>query len=472
MAILLLPVLITSGFLFYGATKYIFPHLYTDDGFAAVPTRLLLAAAFIVCGMCFLLNFFPGKLVSWLIMAGGSAGALAWKIRPKRPAAKGGSPWISAIPFLLLGSAVLVWRLWSAWTIGRLTPFEGNWSHDDLWYNFVADWLSRHSLRDPVQNDPNFPFFAAAGVDIGTLPRIGAESLTVFVSAISDTAITQAYVVTFAIGSIFLIYASALGLLADREWRRYDLWASVVIIAIAPAYLFIFANSNYSTCFGLAFLGAAYWFLHRALVDWGDQTAAPAAGIFIGALISCYPELLTIALPAALTLLGHVTVTRKRAGWRRGVTCLAVVGLIATLMAPRSVWTMLTVFLTTTTAVMQSSSESYLNIIIKNMSWHSFPLEIFLLEPDYIAPSDRFIGYLDGSKALVASAILFFSLSLVPRVIWSAASGLIVGGSLVLVAMWMRGYGYGVMKAIEFLALPLTMMVGAGVGCGLFRRAR
>jgi len=437
--------------MFY-TTRLLFPRIYTDSGFMAVPARLLLGSVLIVCLMRLLLSFISGKTAAWVTFSVLlTAAALWWRRSPSTVLR-----WrVQAV--VLISVLLLVWRLWPALAMRHLTPFEGTENHDDLWYVYGADWLFDHSLNAPVPSDPDFPFLASAGANVAHLPRIGAESLIVYLASIGQVSVAQAYSVAFAVGSVFLFYASALGLLAHRQWGPHDLPLALVIIAVSPVALFIFGNSNFSTCFGLVFLAGSYWFLRQALGDWDDKMAAGVSGIFLGALIASYPELLSVAAPAALVL-----TVQSSLSWRRRIGRLATVGLVAVLVAPMAIVSVLSIYLSASSAAQVGSDPMFL----RSISWSNIVLILTAFDTDLIARSFGPVG------VAMASLVILLSLVSAPRVIWTGSAGLLLGGLAIFVAMYLKAYGYGGMKAVEFLSLPMATMLGAAIGRGVCRVSR
>ena len=68
--------LVAVAFLLVNATRAFAPQLYTDGSFLAVPARLMLGVAVLVCAMNALLRFFPGVSAAWIVVVLLAAGAL------------------------------------------------------------------------------------------------------------------------------------------------------------------------------------------------------------------------------------------------------------------------------------------------------------------------------------------------------------------------------------------------------------
>jgi hypothetical protein len=438
------------AFLLVNATRAFAPKLYTDGSFLAVPARLMFGIAVLVCAMNVLLRFFPGVSSAWMIVALLGAGALwGWK-----QGGIAGTNRKAHACMLLFALGLLCWRLAGQAGIGALVPLEGTGNPDELWYIFSADWLRAHSLADPFPSDPVYPLAAAAGVNLGLLPRIGAESLLVLFSAVGGTPLEQVYPLLFAIAAVLFGFAASQGFLqeAGRDWKFLPL--ALLAVALSPVALFIYGNENFATMWGLVFVAGYYWNVQRALWE-EDRSAIVAAGVFLGALLATYPELLAIAGPA--TVIVYLQgVVRKRSSWLGGIGTLALCGLIAAAIAPYAALATFKVLAT------GASSAQGPNVIYPDLFTSLSPANLVLT---LLAFDTKVLDQQLGSMGVpFAGIVLVLALLFAPRRVWLATAGLALACLPVLAMFWRANYGYGGMKAIEFMALPAATLFGAAAG--------
>lgn len=433
------------------ATSLFIPRLYTDGSFAALPARLALGAALLVCAMNVLLHFFPGNSSAWMTLAVLGACALAgWKTRSLfTHAGKAGA---CALMFAL---GLLCWRLLGQIKTGALVPIEGTGIHDELWYIFTADWLRTHSLADAFPHNPAYPLSSVAGANLGTLPRIGAESLLALFSSIAGAPLEQVYPVLFAIAAVLFGFSASLGFLreADGDWAFLAL--ALLAVALSPVALFIYGNENFATMWGLVFLGGYYWTVGHALAGDASRGNIVAAGIFLGALLATYPELLAVAVPASAVLF-VLAVVRDRTAWLASAKTLSLCALVALVVAPFAVATAFKV-LTTGAAAAQGPNLFYPDVFT-SITPANMVLTLLAFDTEAVR------RYLGEAGPLFASMVLVLALLFAPRRVWLATAGLALGSLAVLAIFWRQNYGYGGMKAIEFMALPAATLLGAAAG--------
>jgi len=411
----------------------------------------MLGCAVLVCSMNVLLHFLPGVSATWVILGtlaavalwGWSRGGLAGTDRKANACA------------LLFTLCLLCWRLWSQAKLGALVPVEGTGNADELWYIFIADWLRAHSLVEPIPSDPAYPLSAAAGVNLGLLPRIGAESLVVLFSGASGMSVEQVYPALFASAAVLFGFAASQGFLeeAERNWKFLAL--ALFAIMISPVALFIYGNENFATMWGLVFLAGYYWNIQEALSGAQGKSSIVAAGVFLGALLATYPELLAVAGPASV-LLYLQSVVRRRRSWLAGFGVLALSGLTAVAVAPYGAFGAFKVLAT------GASSAQGPNVIFPDLFVNLTPsnLVLTLLTFDTKVVEQHF-----GTLGVpLVSAILVLALLFAPKRVWLATGALALACLPVFAMFWRSNYGYGGMKAIEFLALPAATLLGAGAG--------
>jgi hypothetical protein len=442
--------LMATGFLAIHASRLVAARLHTDSTFLALPARLLLGIALVTCLMNVFLRFLPGVSSAWISLFVLAAAAAAGASRQHGNASIRDKKGQACL--LLLAVLVLGWRLMTQIKLGSLMPAEGTDNADELWYIFSAHWLYGHSLLHPFASDPAFPLAASAGVNIGLLPRIGAETLLVFFAALSGTGIEQVYPVLFAVAAVFFCFTAAMGFVEEgaQHWRFLPL--AFIAIALSPVALFIFGNGNFATLWGLIFIGGYYWNMHQALNVPDSSGNAIAAGIFLGSLLATYPELLAIAVPAS-------AVMYLQAGWgpahrwRRAMWPFAVTCAVAVLCAPYALLDAIKVLSTGASAAQGA------NVIFPTLfsSLTAGNLLYTLLTFD----TEGLMGRLPAG---VSSLVFLVALTFAPRRVWIASAGLVLACIPVLLMFWLKNYGYGGMKAIEFIALPAATLIGASAG--------
>lgn len=444
--------LIATGFLGIHATRLVAARLHTDSTFLALPARLLLGIALVTCLMNLFLRFLPGVSSAWISLFVLAAAAAAGASRQD-----GNTPVRdrkAQACLLLLAVLVLGWRLVTQIKLGSMVPAEGTDNADELWYIFTAHWLYGHSLLHPFASDPAFPLAASAGVNIGLLPRIGAESLLVFFAALSGTGIEQVYPVLFAVAAVFFCFTAAMGMVEEsaRHWRFLPL--ALLTIALSPVALFIFGNGNFATLWGLVFIGGYYWNMHQALTVPDCSSNAIAGGIFLGSLLATYPELLAIAVPASAVLYLQAT-WRSARRWRMALRPFAVACAVAALCAPFAVLDAFKVLSTGASAA--QGANVIFPTLFSSLTAGNLLFTLLTFDTEGLAVAGRL-------PAGVASLIFLVALTFAPRRVWTASAGLVLACIPVLMMFWLKNYGYGGMKAIEFIALPAATLIGAAAG--------
>ncbi|MCC2960812.1 hypothetical protein LK540_10280 [Massilia sp. IC2-278] len=401
--------------------------------------------------MNLLLRVFPGISSAWMILA--LLGALAlwgWT--------RGGladSDRKTTACMLLFAVGMLCWRLSGQASMAALVPMEGTGNADELWYIFTADWLRTHSLAAAFPSDPAYPLSAAAGVNLGLLPRIGAESLLVLFSGISGMPLEQVYPVLFALGAVLFGFAASQGFLqeARNDWKFLAL--ALLAVALSPVALFIYGNENFATMWGLVFLAGYYWNVQQALADGGGRGNMLAAGIFLGALLATYPELLAIAGPASVLLYLQVAV-RKRALSLSSIHILVLCAVVAAFAAPFAALATIKVLATGASAAQGP------NVIFPTLFADMTPANLLLT---LLAFDTKVMALrLGGSGVLLGGIVLAAALLFAPRRVWLGTGALALACLPVFAMFWRSHYGYGGMKAIEFMALPVATLLGAAAG--------
>lgn len=431
-----------------------------------MPARIALMIAVVVCAINPLLYAVSGRTASWIVISALFLTALAVLSSPMR--ARLYACRIRPVDALILAvcAGLAAWRLFSLFGIGFSTPFEGTGNHDDLWYVIDADWIFSHSLSAPFPSDPSFPLSFTARSNIGATPRVGAESLLVLAASLTGRPIVAVYEPVFALGSVLQIFAASLGLLYRPRAGRGETVLAFATIALSPFALFIFANNNYATCWGLVFLGGFYWSFRQMLWMEGGGLAA---AIFLAALIVSYPELLPIAFLSAAVLCGHAYFASPRRELREVLKPALLGGVLALVLAPAGTIGAIKVVGAALTAA-RGQEAGHIAQAMDLFTPANFMLVAATYDDTQIWEGGRFVFDHFGPAGVVASTIILLAvLCLVPRLAWRAFAGLILGCLVMLAGSWFADFRYGCMKALQFLSLPLSALFGIAVAEGVFR---
>lgn len=416
----------------------------------APAARLMAGCAFLVCAMNALLRFVPGNSAAWLLAL--VLGALLLASWPHRSVP--GAPRYLSASAAALAVVILAWRLWPQLQAGASVPIEGTGNADELWYIFSADWLRHHSLAQAFVSDPAYPLSAAAGVNIGQLPRIGAETLLVAFASWSGWALEHVYPVLFALASLLFCFAASYAYVDKQrsDWRFLPV--ALAVVALSPVALFIYYNGNFATMWGLVFLSGYFWNARASLdptAEVSPRAQIIAAGLFLGAILATYPEMLAIAVPASVVLyVQHVV--RRPATWWRAARTLLMCALVGVLVAPWAVFD--TVRVLTTGAAASAGPNTIFPELFSSLTAFNFIATTVVFDGNALSKLGRF-------APAVVGVLLLVTIGWAPRRIWAATLGLLLGCAAVFCAFWKQHYGYGGMKAIEFLALPLATLLGA-----------
>lgn len=434
-------------FAIYGVSKVLMPRLPTDNTPFNYLGRFLAGAAIIVCAMNLLLQVVSGQIAAWLVFVLSLAVTLSSFLLQKN---RRSTLHVQGVMVLLLGFvAVLLVRSAGFFNAGVLAPMEGTGSHDDFWYMFVADWLMSHPITASMSQDVSYPVSYAANVNIGLLPRVGSETLIVFVSTVTGLGIPAAYAVTSLLGSILLFSATALGLLPGRL-SQSQLIIALSVIAVAPVQMFIFNNMNLATGFGLAFLGGYFYTMFAAL-ETNSKRGVIAPSIYLAALLATYPELLAVAVPATVFVFIQHSIQKKRIAW--GVAGFQIsIGLASILIAPFAVFYAYKALLASGGAA-AGGGASVAYPFFHQLTFTNFAFAITTYDPLLF----------DSKRALLASVTILIVLLAASLRSWRVNWGLFAGTMFVFGHFYFKDYGYGSMKAVEFVSLPLTAVFATGV---------
>ncbi|MGT3172543.1 hypothetical protein ACVSUK_15290 [Yersinia enterocolitica] len=416
----------------------------------AIPSRIMLGCAILVCAMNLLQRFINGYSSSWVIFAILVIASII-PLRNKKDIFKNKKITFS-ITFITL--VIFIWHIFPAFKINNLVPLEGTGNHDYFWYIFTADWLFNHSLRELLSlnlYNPDYPLESASAALV-SLPRAGSMFLLVFFSTITNTAIEKIYPVLFVLTSILFCFTAMLGFIKEvnNNWLRLSI--SLLVIAISPIILFILGNHNYATMLGLVFLGGSYWALHQVLFYPEKTGTAYVSGIYLGALLSTYPELMTILVPATFILLIQAVINQKKY-WPNYLKSILLCGVTAIIVAPYSIIDSIKIFTVTSGAVSNGSTQDA--TFFSSLNPFNFLYTIITFDREFIPKKFSEIG------AGIGSFILLLMFLFIPKKVFKSTIGLLISSLLVFFVMWEKDYGYGGLKAIEFISLPVATLLGA-----------
>lgn len=450
---MILTVLLLIAFLLITSTWRIIPSLYTDTTLASLSTRLMLGVAIAVCLMGNLIFFFSGSVAAWLVLVLFSSIAffeLALGTDKRSLAQKGN---VLALAFLIgLSTLHGVYCLWPALVIGDLVPLEGTGNHDEFYYIFRAVHLMNNSIRSPFSDDILNPLSYSMKNAFTLLPRDGSECLIVFLSAVCDLSPEISFTILSAFFSILLVNASVIGLDNIGISRAKSFVISSVVISMSPVLLHINGNMNFAMMLGLVFLLGYYWFFISSLTGNKILNNSIASGVFLAALIITYPELLVIAFPASAIVVTILTFLNK--------TSLKIVAQSASIvLLAILVCCPLYIFKAVETLYTISKVVKSANVV--NADYFSHPPMLLFLTLFF---SDT--QWIPGHLTILKSAVLICFMTIIlsaPRIILIKTIPLLMPCFLMFFYFWKINYGYGGMKIMQFLSMPLAILFASGV---------
>lgn len=451
---MILLVLIIVAFLLVLATWKTFPSLYTDTTIASLSTRLMLGIALVVCGMGNLTFFFSGSVAAWIVLSLLSAIAffeLAVGADKRRKLGEGS---YYSLAFLI-GLSILhgVFCLWPALIIGDLVPLEGTGNHDEFYYIFRAAHLINNSFTSPFSANILNPLAFSVKDTFTTLPRAGSEFLIVFLSVIGGISPEASYTILSALFSILLVNSGVIGLenKGISNARLYTIGA--VIISLSPVLLHVNGNMNFASMLGLVFLMGYYWFLLQAILVTNTFSYGVVAGIFLAALITTYPELLTVALPASAIVIATFLFLQQTS-LQVALKTLFIILVASIIFAPIYIYKMLETLFTISNAVKGAN-------VINSDFFSSDPILTFLR---IVFSTTQWLPQQHSIPIACVVLISFFAILLSgPRISLVKIIPLIIPSAIMLLYFWKINYGYGGMKTMQFLSIPLATLFASGV---------
>lgn len=440
-----------------GATFALYPTLHTDGTSAALPARFLIALALTVCAMTTAIRFISGQQASWLVFFVAAILATTGIYRARSRTFL----WATKSKFLLtvlltLGAAILL-RAFDFARIEAVVPLEGTGTHDEFWYIFVADFLRFNTLGTNTAYSELHPFYHSASTNIQVLPRVGSELLITFSSIITGYSPEITFPILFILSIFFINIVIFLEIL-HVYGKSIRSVLSAAIASFSPVILFIYGNMNFSTAFGLVFLGSYYYFIRTALASPFSLSKSTIAGLFAAALIASYPELISVAcIATAMVAVEKVFWSKSNTIFEIVKTCIFVlISMIALSFFP--IISAVNVFITASNAL-AAPSDQYNNYINALSWWNSLLFFLtmhtaFLQEKFWIFPS------------LLASLSLFAAIMCAPFKAWKSMAPMLTACGALTILVLYRGYGYGLMKSVEFASLPLCILFSVGaVAC-------
>lgn len=340
---------------------------------------------------------------------------------------------------LVIGVA---FRLWFATMNGVVTSIEPTTNHDDLYYIYTSSWLHDNAFNPPGESsDRAISYQHSAPINSMVLPRVGAESVTALMANILNLEIHVAYALLNAIGFLFL----TLGILdiATKDISNTkESFVKYALILIIPNIGFIWANNNFPTLWGLVLVCGIQYQIHQ-FVKIPQKSEVIKVALLISALVCTYPELLTVVF----FIFAFYIVFLKEVSFKNKVITVFSIGLVSILLVPFAYFDILRVASTTLTATGRSGGFSF-----DYFGLFTLPHKLM----DYLSASSGFIS--TPWQYLMSLFFLLFMMNL-SRYEFQDVIGLIAGVALLVAFMFLKNDAYGLMKAIEFSALPIAILV-------------
>ena len=446
-----------------GASIVAFPHLRSDETWTGIAARLLIGSAIVVVVLHVLVQFVPVAVAGWGVTGVIIAGVLltrvfAYKravIQPRRARFR------LEMTFVLVLLGLALWRLWPVLSIGYLTTFEGTGNHDEVHYVLVAEWLLHHPAMQPISLDPDLPFASAAQVALRVIPRYGAELVLASLSAVAGLATFEAYPVTMTAGALLWMCAAALLLASIKHEVERTNALALAIAAISPVAAYIAANSNLATLFGCAFLAGYSCLLLRSIEPDSQLRDAAAAGILLGAISVSYGEVIPLAAIVTAVTFGYALYGRTRDGaWAR-LRPFVVAGTVALLVAPFAVIDTVRLILVNIGIVGNRLSAPNWNSMYEGRGPARAVLTTMTLAPELMSALPATVA------GIVAAAVIAVVGSRTTKRLLYCVAPLLIAGMALLYFAFVTDFGYGKMKAIQMLSIPLTVVVGLPVARAL-----
>ncbi|MBA7944159.1 hypothetical protein [Citrobacter sp. RHBSTW-00271] len=426
-------ILLRSGFLLGNVS--------ISNEFVNVPVKVTIMLAFSICVMHVSVQFINGTIASYI--AGFALLILAiWSYFTKY---KKRTMFVFTI---VLAFLIVLPRIYGLFIVKDFVPLEGTGNHDELWYIFRALRLQDFTISSRASSS-TFDYIASStSVTFDLLPRIGSELLLVFFSRLTRFEVYQIYPLVFALGAL-LLAGTVCAFISVQKNSRYSLLFAGLIVSLSPAMLYIWANGNYATLWGLNFFGLGYYFYTKSLSSAKYDVNCLITAILFAALLSTYPELLSIAIPSILIFIFFHLYLHKSFMHVMKLNLLIVFLIVC--FAPFGTYDVINTFITTSNAVSEGGS-LYTGLFELLNVYNG----LYFITTLYIAGCEHLYQKL---------FLMFYSFSVVyalfkidinsKKIIFpvSCSSFLILG------IMYAKGYPYGVIKAVEFISFPISVIL-------------
>lgn len=277
-------------------SSFVFSNISIDNGFVETPVRVTVMLALSVCAMHVLVQFLNGSVASYIVGC-----VLLFLAINSYFANNNKKPVL--IFAVVLSLFVILPRVYGLYIIKDLVPLEGTGNHDDLWYIFRALRLQDYSVNARVSSSIFDYLAATTAVTFDSLPRIGSELVLVFFSTLTRFEVYQSYPLVFALAALLLVSA-ACAFVNTKEKHYYLLLLVGAVVSISPSMLYVWANGNYATLWGMVFFGLGYYFYTKSINSGRYGVDCFITGLLFATLLSTYPELLSVAIPSIIIFLG------------------------------------------------------------------------------------------------------------------------------------------------------------------------
>ncbi len=352
--------------------------------------------------------------------------------------------WIHWIEFWHVYAMFIVaiaFRFWFGAVDGVVTTVQPTTNHDDIYYVYTAAWLN-DNIFSHVNNfsDRAISYQYSAPINSMVLPRVGIESIVALAADIFKIEIHVAYFVLNSIGFALLIL-SLLNIVTEDLSGRKEACIKYFLIFIIPNIGFVWANNNFPTLWGLILVAAIQYQVHKSLKSTNASDLVKIS-LLISALVCIYPELLTIVV----FIFAFYVLSSNRLSWAIKVISLLSIGTISIIISPFAYLDVFHVASTTMTATARSSELSF--------DFFSSLIIIYKLV-DFVGASSGFFAL--PWQYLIASSVLIF-LIVAFRSVGDDIKGLVLGSLLLIIVMNLKNDAYGLMKAVEFSSLPVSIL--------------
>jgi hypothetical protein len=357
--------------------------------------------------------------------------AFAWSRRPTRAACVQLFSNERRGVLVLFGTVIIISVLLGAPILfGNAIQFEGTRNADSFTFTQSAQYMVAHAFYGAPDFSPEHPVYTISRAYFGhdaMQPRPAAEGLLAWLSAMRAVDPMYLYNAVQAAG-VMLAGLTALAFL-PLGWharRMYD-WALIAVYALlCPTLLHVAANSNFANAFNLP-AATAY-----VAIGLSPRTRGTffISVLFIGSMISGYPELLVfVAMTRGLSVALDGLSRRAIANIGREAAWMTAELIVACIVLPWAALGALSVFKTTLDVSHAGASDLGGNMFAG--------LPLFTMAAIALALAWRALGAMPdaGRRSYLAAILLAFAL----------AQG----------AMLARGFGYGGFKISEYFSMIL-----------------